>query len=301
MNRPGSHQLTVAPTRDVYCVGDVQLALECEPADLSDELSILYRGCRQTQHEFTDDAIQVSVRRAGSRFVPRRRFTVLIDGEHAGPKRRARELVPAVEWAVNARVIAAHSEFLQIHAAGMVDPVGRGVLLVGPSGCGKSTLSLALLQHGWRYLCDELALIEPNLRRVHPFPKAFCIKSSGFALLERRGIPLSGRTYAVKDGKGRVAYVNPFDLVPDAAGGPSPIRIVIFPQHSKQMEPRISPLSPGKAMFGLSGGVLNRSAFGQRVPGLLYDLVHGAECFSLRSGDLDKTCELIDKALGFSR
>ncbi len=47
-----------------------------------------------------------------------------------------------------------------LHAAGVVDPAGRGWLLVGSSGSGKSTLAYAAARSGWRVLGDDGVVIE---------------------------------------------------------------------------------------------------------------------------------------------
>lgn len=47
-----------------------------------------------------------------------------------------------------------------IHAAGVVDPSGRGWLLAGDSGSGKSTLAYALARRGWTVLGDDGVLVE---------------------------------------------------------------------------------------------------------------------------------------------
>jgi hypothetical protein len=47
-----------------------------------------------------------------------------------------------------------------VHAAGAVDPDGRGWLLAGDSGSGKSTLAYALARTGWTVLGDDGVLLE---------------------------------------------------------------------------------------------------------------------------------------------
>jgi hypothetical protein len=62
-----------------------------------------------------------------------------------------------------------------LHAAAL----GHGdsaVLLVGPSGVGKTTLTLRLLEAGWSYLTDDLAIVTPA-GLVRPFPKPLNVKS----------------------------------------------------------------------------------------------------------------------------
>ncbi len=57
-----------------------------------------------------------------------------------------------------------------IHAAGAVDPSGRGWLLAGESGAGKSTLAYALSRAGWRVLGDDGVLIGVDALGVTAYP-----------------------------------------------------------------------------------------------------------------------------------
>lgn len=47
-----------------------------------------------------------------------------------------------------------------VHAAGVVDPQGRGWLLSGNTGAGKSTLAYALSRAGWSTLGDDGVVVE---------------------------------------------------------------------------------------------------------------------------------------------
>jgi hypothetical protein len=49
--------------------------------------------------------------------------------------------------------------FYSLHAAGMVTPAVRGVLIIGSSGSGKSTLTVGLVRQGWHYLSDDAVLL----------------------------------------------------------------------------------------------------------------------------------------------
>jgi len=53
-----------------------------------------------------------------------------------------------------------------LHAAGLKDPGGRGVLIVGESGSGKSTLTIALIRMGWSYLSDDAVLLRSGSEGV---------------------------------------------------------------------------------------------------------------------------------------
>jgi hypothetical protein len=66
-------------------------------------------------------------------------------------------------WAFGLLKLLRPRGFYSLHAAGLVTPAGRGVLIVGSSGSGKSTLTVGLVRQGWYYLTDDAVLL-----RLHP-------------------------------------------------------------------------------------------------------------------------------------
>ena len=113
------------------------------------------------------------------------RFTVvrdggklLLDGE-GDPVRVAPdedELLEMLDEAVVVQLQRRRPDLFFVHSA-VLELGGRAVLLVAPSGTGKSTMTWALSHHGFRYLSDELAPIDPGTLRVHPFPRALHLKA----------------------------------------------------------------------------------------------------------------------------
>lgn len=59
-------------------------------------------------------------------------------------------------------VAASNPSMLAVHAAGLVSPDGRVVVLAGDSGSGKSTLAGRLARAGWCYLGDEAIGLQPG-------------------------------------------------------------------------------------------------------------------------------------------
>jgi len=67
--------------------------------------------------------------------------------------------------------------YFYMHAA-VLEKQQQLIVLSGESGAGKSTTSWALLHHGFRYLSDELAPIDPGSLSVLPYPHAICLKQT---------------------------------------------------------------------------------------------------------------------------
>jgi len=53
--------------------------------------------------------------------------------------------------------------------AGSVARGGRGLLLPAPSGSGKTTLVAALIQAGFGFLAEDVAVLDPSTAELHPF------------------------------------------------------------------------------------------------------------------------------------
>lgn len=62
-------------------------------------------------------------------------------------------------WAFGLLKLLRPLGYYSLHAAGVVAPAGRGVLIVGASGSGKSTLTIGLIRQGWEYLSDDAVLL----------------------------------------------------------------------------------------------------------------------------------------------
>ena len=256
-----------------------------------DEFRELYSAFQQPEAAL--DTIDLHVARRSRFGSIRSRYDVCGDGETLFAARRAREVLPYVEWAINWRVIATHTEFLQLHAAALVRG-DHAVVFPGASGSGKSTLVAGLLKRGWKYLSDEFALIHLDTGLVHAFPKAVCIKAGSFGVLGKLNLPIWRRRNYVKAFKGPVGYLRSQDLDPDVVGRRSPIGRIILPRYVPGADPFVRSIPRSEMAFALNRHVLNRDQIGPRGWSWLTDTVRVAQCFRLVSGELQATCDLVE-------
>ena len=275
-----------------YQIGDINVSVRSDLPEVLEDFTNLYRGCAASPSP-ADQTIRMEVKQTRRSFWGRSRYQLLGDGQEFGPQHSREDILPCLEWGINWRVIATRADYLQLHSASMAYN-GQGVIFAGTSGCGKSTLAAGLLACGWRYLCDEFSLIDPDTLQLHPFPKAVCIKSGAFDTMKRMNLPFAGRRYYVKGIKGKVGYINPNEIGRQTVAGPSPIRFIIFPKYVPGRQPSLFPISPARAAFMLTSCTLNFGAFGDRAISLISELVRGARCFRLESGPLDETCSLLE-------
>jgi hypothetical protein len=277
-----------------FKIGAITTALTTPCRDLLERYTSLYRHWRIDAPR--EEAIHVRVeprRRAPWR---RKRYDVIVnETTRFEPARRA-EMLPYVEWAINWEVPKVHPRFLQFHASAM-EFEGRRVIFPAPSGHGKSTLTAGLLARGWRYLCDEFALVDVETLELQPYPRAICIKKPSHAVINGLGLSLHDRQYHFKGSKGYVGYVDPRSASDDAVGSPGPVRFVIFPKYVAGAEPRLTPISRADAAFALHGVCFNLLGCRAVALDVIAEMIRGAACFRLASGEINETCRLIEATL----
>lgn len=276
-----------------YTIGAVDVALTTSVRNLYRDHSQLYEANRvESDRKVRPHTIQIDVTPTPYSLRHRRRFLVRtgsgVQFEPAGRK----EVLPYVEWAVNWEIPKAMPQYLQLHASSLeVD--GMGVILPGASGSGKSTLTTGLVASGWRYLCDEFALVDSRSLKLHPYPRAICIKQPAFGVLESIGVSVRGYRHYLKGTKGYVAFVNPHSIRDDVVGRPCPIRYVVFPKYVANVRPSLIPISRADAAFRLHSVCFNLLTCDRLALDVVAGLIRGATCYQLISSDISATCDLM--------
>lgn len=141
------------------------------------------------------------------------------------------------------------THLLKLHAAVVADPAGRAWLLCGPSRAGNTSLAVALIQHGWRWLSDELALIDAgDPTRMLGFRRNFNLKESSFALFPETAAGPHVREFFSSHRRQRVRFFDPEDFAPGSTRGEARLAGAIFPQFDPEtVVPRID-RRPGPAV-----------------------------------------------------
>ncbi|MBL4702490.1 MAG: hypothetical protein JKX85_14670 [Phycisphaeraceae bacterium] len=282
-------------------IGPMQVAVRSCLDQFTKDLSELYSHVRQPDiYENQLDRQNMLVLEA----VPSpsinpfyKRYTVKGDGEDLFVHLKQNEVLPYLEWATNWRVMARCPEFLQIHAASL-SLNGKGLILAAASGSGKSTLSAALMSRGWRYLCDEFALIHQQTLQLHAFPKAICIKEGSFSILDELGMPRWERKHYVKAFKGNVAYVRPSKLSQQNLTATYPVQRIVFPRYVAHHQPVLREMSRSEAAIELAELSFNRHTFGgQQTIDTLTEVCRNARCYRLETGDIHRSCEMIESLM----
>lgn len=272
-----------------YRIGVVRAALTTPVSALLDEHAALYADFETAASDGPEIQVRVSPQPFSLRH--RRRFDVSVNRRvQFTPARRA-ELLPYVEWAINWEVPRLLPRCLHLHASALCVN-GHGIILPGASGSGKSTLAAGLLTRGWQYLCDEFAIIDPHTFHVLPYPRALCIKKPSFPAIASVGLATHGRHH-LKGTKGYVGFIQPARLRSNALASACPVRIIVFPRYTPGAAPRLRSVHRAEAAFALHHVCFN--LLDHRTPALeiIAQLVRGADCYELVSGELRATCDLV--------
>lgn len=134
----------------------------------------------------------------------------------------------AAEMAMNLQLALGWRRHLLLHAA-CVERDGKALILTGESGSGKSTLAALLGARGWRFMGDELALLDLTSGVIHPFPRLISVKNEAIPVVEgawpdqRSGPLLTGTP------KGSIRhFVPPGDAIARMAEPATP-SLIVFP------------------------------------------------------------------------
>lgn len=274
-----------------YQVGVVGISLQTSIRRLHRQYATAYgaHAVEQPVH----NSIRIEVRRTPLSLVHRRRFEVVANSHCQFLPTRMDAVLPHVEWAVSWQLPHVMPEYLQLHAAAL-EFRGQGLILAGQAGAGKSTLTVGLVRRGWNYLCDEFALIHAHDLNLRSYPRAICIKETGFGVLKDLGVGVDQGYCFSKGSKGAVTFLRAETVRADSLGVACPLRWVVFPTYAAGAEPELTPISRGEAAFALHEVCFNLNQCERLGLDVLAEAVRGARCFRLRTGDLTRSCELLE-------
>jgi len=180
------------------------------------------------------------------------------------------------------------SDLFFLHSA-VLEWRGKAVLLAADSGSGKSTTAWGLLHHGFRYLSDELAPIDPYAMVVWPYPHALCLKERPAA-----PYPLPRETLDL----GRTLHVPPSALPsPAPIADPVPLGALFFVRHRPELEsPKLRRMDPAEAGVRLYVVALNALAHPNRGLDAALRIAAGIPCFEVWTTGLPASCVTIGAA-----
>ncbi len=97
--------------------------------------------------------------------------------ETTGPLTGALQAAFALEYEVENRLVARCGDRIAFHAGG-VEVGGRAHIIAGDADTGKTTSTLLLVELGHSFLCEEVALVDPESLAVEPHLRTLGLDAS---------------------------------------------------------------------------------------------------------------------------
>lgn len=206
------------------------------------------------------------------------------------------QIAPLAKSLVWQAALHVHDYFLNIHAA-VVGDGRRCFLLPAAPGSGKSTLAAALIQQGFEYFSDEVALLHERGLQVEAVPLALCIKAPGVAALSRRYPGLAALDVHLRSDGKRVRYLPPPAHAVPPPETRRPVAAIVFPRYRPEQATTLEPMDSAQALQWLLREclVVDARLTLDRVAGLLA-WIEQTPCYRLVVSDLDTAVALM-KAL----
>lgn len=192
-------------------------------------------------------------------------------------------------WLIMREAVTSSDNFLLLHA-GAVARDGRAVLMPGKSGRGKTTLTGGLVRAGFAYLSDEIAPLDPASRHILPAPRPLCFKEVPRGLV----VGLPRLSAGVERFFAEVWPVRADLIRPGATGAPASLGVVVVPVYESGAPTRVEPITRAEALVELASNTFNLQSFEGNPIELLADVLRGADCYRLASGDLDAAVTAIE-------
>jgi hypothetical protein len=174
-----------------------------------------------------------------------------------------------------------------LHSAA-VEFQGRGALLVAESGGGKSTTTWGLMHHGFGYLSDELAPVDPRSMKVHPYPRALCLKRLPPGPYDLPATTIRTRT---------TLHVPTNQFTSGVATSAIPTAAIFFVRYQATARPAVEPVSKAEATARLLANALNPLAHAGAGLDVAVRIADTVPAFRLRTGPLPLSCALVKAAL----
>jgi len=136
----------------------------------------------------------------------------------------------------------------EIHSAGVIPPGhDKAIMFAGPSGSGKSTLTSQLARSGWRYLSDDILLLQnlENEIRVGPLRRFFALTGE---TLEAVKLSQTVRRESTGFWKARITPHEHFDSAPIEE---ATVGSIIFPNITREQRSSLLRVTPAETMTRL--------------------------------------------------
>ena len=243
------------------------------------------RVCRQFRSDPTDDAIEFEVRPCEEHG-----WHIAREGRRLSTKRSPIAAAAEVEFQMIDTAVIAEREFIHWHGAGLARD-GRAVLIPGRGRSGKTTLSLAMTEHGFNLLGEDVLFLDPRTRLVHPFHRAILLREGAQAQLRQAGVRSPARGQ-------RVGHLLPVDVVHHWQHEPAELAMVLLVDLDEAGDVEIVEIGQAETAVEIRGFSHNLKRRRDGGWPLLAQALAEARCYRLlRSQDLAAAARAIRELL----
>lgn len=192
------------------------------------------------------------------------------------------EAITFLEWSINNLFLKKLNRFLQIHA-GAAALNNHGILFPATNDVGKSTFTYYVHQQGLHYLSDEIGFIDPETKRLFPFPKSIGLDKNSF---KKRLKDYPQDRIAATRGAPKL-YFQPKLRKKDLSGGVPLTHIFFLKRDTSTCTPLI-PCSRGTAVINLIANSFTPLAHGEKNFARLIAVLTGVKTFYLNTSNLKR-------------
>ena len=155
------------------------------------------------------------------------------------------QLLLALEYEIENTVIGAVREQVALHA-GAVAVNGQAIILAGNSGTGKSSTTFQLLELGHGFLCEEIALVDPESLDVLPYPQSISLNTAYTSDFESQR--------AIAGGRLEPSYGDLTRYIPlQACEQPLPAGTLLLPLYDPKLPAEAKEVPAGEVLAELLG------------------------------------------------
>lgn len=202
----------------------------------------------------------------------------------------ARHDVPTFLMEAVVRCLVYDNETTVALHAGVVSKSGRAILVAGESGAGKSSLIAWLVEYGFDYLTDEIAILKDQRSEVGGLRRAIVLKPGSMEIVQN--FDVFRRMKPVVAGRHRM-------LMPEGAGQADPdpaakCGLIIFPKFAAGSEMQIEPLTAAQSGLKLVSCNINARNFPDGGFRAVSALARQAPAVTLKYGNYDQLPGMIE-------
>jgi hypothetical protein len=187
-----------------------------------------------------------------------------------------------VEYALLCEALARNNDLIQIHGAA-VERDGKALVFLGDSYVGKSTMTLHLIRQGYRFLSDEVVLIDPASSRLKPFPRNLLVRQGA---LENDAIlnQLREGRWRYNDKRGETKWlVDPIEVGAVEEPQEAVVERIYCLKRDAEAEPVLEPLGSRMAIEEMLGQSFNNQHMGKKAVEAVIQIATGSQTFRLRA------------------